>query len=646
MVVPSRISKIVGSSLAGLLVLITLLFNFDWNSTRSWINQYVSDVTGRRFTIRGDLTVTWKKPDPPCTNWTRWIPWPHISAADIVLGNPDWAPANTDMVTIKQLDVTLNPWPLLQHKIILPSLSIDTPKLFFLRDKEARNNWTFKSNSVSKWEVHPGKLVIRKGSVQLDDAIRHIDATAEIATLDPDKEKVYGIGWHIKGSFNETGIHGAGKAGGVLSLQNDHRPYPLEADMRIGKTHIAVKGTLTKPQNLTVLDLRLNLSGDSMAHLFSLTGVLLPETPPFSTAGHLISKLAPGQSDWTYEKFNGKVGSSNISGTLEYQLKQPRPLLKGEIVSSLLQFEDLAPLIGVEERQSSNRMLPTGEFNTGNWNALDAEIKLTAHAIAKKKNLPITDIHAELQLNDQILSLALLNLGIAGGKLSSTIRLDGRAPEMKSELQLSARHLRIQQLLPGFDRIQIGFGEINGDAALSAAGNSLAAMLASSNGEFKALVNQGAISQLLLEELGLNPGDVMMSRLFGDRPVNLNCLTSNFTVSNGLMLARTFALDTEDALINITGNINLAQEQLHLTIDPRSKDLRTISLRSPLSVSGPFNHPNISVDKRAALQAGSAVLLGVAAPVTAILPLINVNTKQKIDCAGLLEEAQKRPTAG
>ncbi|HZS80769.1 MAG TPA: AsmA family protein, partial [Herbaspirillum sp.] len=526
------------------------------------------------------------------------------------------------------------------------SLSIDTPKLFFLRDKEARNNWTFKSDSVSKWEVHPGKLVIRKGSVQLDDAIRHIDATAEIATLDPDKEKVYGIGWHIKGSFNETGIHGAGKAGGVLSLQNDHRPYPLEADMRVGKTHIAVKGTLTKPQDLTVLDLRLNLSGDSMAHLFSLTGVLLPETPPFSTAGHLISKLAPGQSDWTYEKFNGKVGSSNISGTLEYQLKQPRPLLKGEIVSSLLQFEDLAPLIGVEERQSSNRMLPTGEFNTGNWNALDAEIKLTAHAIAKKKNLPITDIHAELQLNDQILSLALLNLGIAGGKLSSTIRLDGRAPEMKSELQLSARHLRIQQLLPGFDRTQIGFGEINGDAALSAAGNSLAAMLASSNGEFKALVNQGAISQLLLEELGLNPGDVMMSRLFGDRPVNLNCLTSNFTVSNGLMLARTFALDTEDALINITGNINLAQEQLHLTIDPRSKDLRTISLRSPLSVSGPFSHPDISVDKRAALQAGGAVLLGVAAPVTAILPLINVNAKQKIDCAGLLEEAQKRPTAG
>lgn len=607
--------------------MITLFFNFNWNSARPWINQYVSDVTGRRFTIRGDLTVTWKKPDPPYTNWTRWIPWPHISAADIVLGNPDWAPANTDMVIIKQLDVTLNPWPLLQHRIVLPSLGIDTPRLVFLRDKEARDNWTFKSDSASEWEFHPEKLIIRKGSVQLDDAIRDIDVKAEIATLDPDKEKTYGIGWHVKGSVRKTGIHGAGRAGGALSLQDEYRLYPLEADMYVGKTRIAVKGALTRPRDLTVLDLRLNLSGDSMAHLFPLTGVLLPETPPFSTAGHLIGRLAPGQSDWIYEKFNGKVGSSDISGTLEYQLKQPRSLLKGEIVSSLLQFEDLSPLIGV---------LPTGEFNTGNWNALDAEIRLTAHAIAKEKNLPITDVHAELQLNDQVLSLVLLNFGIAGGNLSSMIRLDSRAPEMKSELRLSARHLRIQQLFPGFDGT-IGFGEINGDAALSATGNSLAAMLASSNGKFKALVNHGAISKLLLEELGLRPGDAVMSRLFGDRLVKLNCLTSDFTVTDGLVLTRTFALDTEDALINITGNINLAEEQLHLTVDSRGKSLRTISSRSPLAVSGPFSHPDIRVDKRTVSN---------AAPIIAILPLINVNARQKIDCAGLLEEAQKRPTAG
>lgn len=655
------IAKTVGLSLAGFLTLIILLIvliiNFDWNRARPWINQRVSDATGRHFAIQGNLIVKWQQPESQQTSWARWIPWPHVSAADIVLGNPDWAPANSNMVAIRQLNVTLNPWPLLQHKIVLPSLDADTPQVALLRNKDAVNNWTFKSDGPSAWEFHPEKIVIRKGSVQLDDAIQKINAKADIDTLDPDKEKIYGIGWTVKGSFNKAEIRGEGKAGGVLSLQDESKPYPLEADVRVGKTRIAVKGTLTKPQELAALDLQLNLSGDSMAHLFPLTGVLLPETPPFSTSGHLIGKLDPKQSDWIYEKFNGKVGSSDIGGTLEYQSKQPRPLLKGEIVSNLLQFEDLAPLIGAdsntkkaergaEERQPSNKVLPVKEFNTDAWDALDADVKLTAHKVVKEKDLPITDIRADLHLNNKVLQLTPLNFGIAGGNLTSNIKLDGSAPKMKSELKLSARRIKIQQLFPNLDAAQTSFGEINGDAALSATGNSVATMLASSNGELKTLINHGAISKLLLEEMGLNIGNVVVSKLFGDKQVKLNCLASDFAVTNGLMQARTFTLDTEDAIINITGDVNLAQEQLNLTINPRSKGLRIISLRSPLFVTGPFKDPNIGVDKGVlALKAGGAILLGVVAPVAAILPLINISGEQQTDCANLLQEVQKKPTA-
>lgn len=661
-----RTLRIVGLSLAGLLallvLLIVLIINFDWNRARPWINERVSNATGRQFAIQGDLMVRWSKPESEQTSWARWIPWPHVSAADIVLGNPDWAqaqsPTNGKMLSIKQLDVTLNPWPLLQHKIVLPLLQADTPQLALLRNQDSVNNWTFKSDdSPSTWQFRPEKIVIRQGSVQLDDAIQKIHAKAEINTLDPAKEKLYGIGWNVKGTFNKADIRGEGKAGGVLSLQDESKPYPLQADVRVGKTRIAVKGSLSKPQELAALDLQLSLSGDSMAHLYPLTGVLLPETPPFSTDGHLIGKLDPNNSVWTYEKFNGKVGSSDIGGTLEYQARQPRPLLKGEVVSNLLQFDDLAPLIGAdsnakkaergaEERQPSNKVLPVKEFNTDSWGALDADVKLTARKVVKEKNLPVTDIRAELKMDNKLLSLTPLNFGIAGGNLTSNIILNGREPKMKSELKLSARRIKIQQLFPNLDAAQTSFGEINGDAALTSTGNSVAAMLGSSNGELKTLINHGAISKLLLEEMGLNIGNVVVSKLFGDKQVKLNCMASDFTVTNGLMQARTFTLDTEDAIVNISGDINLAQEQLNLTINPRSKGLRIISLRSPLFVTGPFKDPNIGVDKGVlALKAGGAVLLGVLAPVAAILPLINISGEQRNDCANLLEEVQKKPMA-
>jgi hypothetical protein len=46
-----------------------------------------------------------------------------------------------------------------------------------------------------------------------------------------------------------------------------------------------------------------------------------------------------------------------------------------------------------------------------------------------------------------------------------------------------------------------------------------------------------------------------------------------------------------------------------------------------------------------ALKAGGAILLGLAAPVAAILPLVNISGEQQSDCANLLLEVQKRPMA-
>ncbi|MFX7507256.1 hypothetical protein ABTJ37_23340, partial [Acinetobacter baumannii] len=80
----------------------------------------------------------------------------------------------------------------------------------------------------------------------------------------------------------------------------------------------------TNPASLTALDLRLHLSGASMAHLYPLTGVVLPDTPPFDTRGHLIGELRKQGSTWRYEKFTGRVGGSDLSGSLTFAMREPR----------------------------------------------------------------------------------------------------------------------------------------------------------------------------------------------------------------------------------------------------------------------------------------------------------------------------------
>src|SRR5690606_1863153 len=242
-------------------------------------------------------------------------------------------------------------------------------------------------------------------------------------------------------------------------------------------------------------------------------------------------------------------------------------------------------------------------------------VKISGKKIVRDASLPIENLDTHLKLNDSVVTLTPLNFGVAGGNMVSNIKLDGRNNIIKAEAKISARHLKLKQLFPTFQPMQASFGEVNGDASLSATGNSIASMLATSNGEIKALVNEGTISKLLLEQIGLNIGNVILSQLFGDKQVQLNCMATDLSVTNGLIETRTLIVDTEDAILNITGNINLAKEELDLTIHPKSKGLRIVSLRAPLYVTGDFKKPDVNVDKGVlALKAGGAAVLGALAP--------------------------------
>ena len=647
----------IGSLLTVLALCLAFLLTFDWNRAKPWLNQRVSEATGRVFAIRGDLSVTWLTPQTEEQGWRKWVPWPQLAAQNIVLGNPDWATTGEHMVEVGQITFSLSPLPLLAKKIVLPTLQLDTPTLMLERSADGKNNWTFKPSTPSSWQLDLQKLVLAKGTVRILDPINKLDIKANIDTLADSSKEGYGIGWNLTGRFNKAPVTGSGKAGAVLSLQNASTPYPLQASVHVGKTAIAIQGTLTKPDDLAALDLRLKLSGSSMEDLYPLTGIVLPATPPFSTEGRLIGKIQRDGSDWTYEKFSGQFGSSDLSGTLEFVARKPRPLLKGSLLSNQLRLEDLAPLIGADSNaskanrgvapvQPSDKVLPAEEFHTERWGSIDADVKFTGRKIIRNKALPIQDLVADVHLKNSVVSLTPLNFGVAGGNLVSTIKLDASGKTIKAEMKMSARHLKIKQLFPTLESARASLGEINGDAALSGVGNSVATMLATSNGELKTLINQGTMSKFILEAAGLNIGNMVISKLFGDKQVKLNCLVSDFAITNGVMQTRTFVLDTEDAIIDVSGQINLAKELLALNIRPKSKGLRIISLRSPLYVSGSFKNPDVGVDKGVlALKAGGAIALGILAPIAALLPLVNIGPDQHTDCAGLLAEAERKPTA-
>jgi uncharacterized protein involved in outer membrane biogenesis len=664
----SRSTKIVLSVIVALVAIpaiaLVILLNFDWNKARPWLNARTSEAIGRPFAINGDLSLKWEKPATVIqgrdATWRDHIPWPHLIANDVHISNPAGMPAR-DMASVGQLSFSLNPFSLLRKTIAIPVLRFASPAVDLVRNADGSNNWTFHhQEKPSPWTLDLERVVFTKGVVHLADAIEKADVTADVDTINADPS--YGISWKLHGTYNGAPVTGGGKAGAVLSLKQQTTPYPVLADFRMGATRISAEGTITRPAKLAAIDLKLKLAGNSMARLYNLTGVLLPETPAYSTEGRLIGTLDARSSRWTYDKFKGKVGNSDIGGRLEFQTGKPRGLLSGEVVSHLLNFSDLAPLIGADSNASKaargvapvqppGKVLPVETFRTERWKTVDADVKFSADRIVREKQLPLSKLTTHLVLKAGVLTLEPLNFTMAGGNMVSNIKLDGSGREgrdaIKATAKVSARHLQIRQLFPSIEKMQATVGEVNGDASLSATGNSIATLLAGSNGELKTLINQGSVSKLLLEEMGLNIGNIVLTKLFGDKPVELNCMATDFAVTNGLMRTRVFVVDTDEAVITAEGTVNLSNEQLDLTLRPQTKSLRIFSLRAPLHLRGTFSNPDVSVDKGVlAMKAGgAAALAAVAAPIAALLPLINAGPGQDSPCGKLLADARVKPVA-
>ncbi|GJI98492.1 hypothetical protein RugamoR57_52100 [Duganella caerulea] len=665
---PSRRTRI-ALAVAGVVVAVPaiaviVLLNYDWNRARPWLNDKVSEAIDRPFAIRGNLSLTWERQGRSDADrtWSDYLPLPHLVARDVHVGNPSGWAAPAEMASVGQFSFSIDLLPLLEHRLSIPVLRFDTPVVWLQRKPDGANNWTFKpANKPSPWKLDLQRVVLDKGTVHYSDALTRVDAVADIDTLNADPN--YGVAWTLRGKWNKQDVTGGGKAGAVLSLQQQSTPYPLAANINVGGNSIAVTGTLTRPSALTALDLRLKLSGPSMARLYALTGVLLPETPAYTTEGHLTGHLGERENRWIYDQFTGRVGHSDIAGKLEYRYGQslPRPLLTGAVQSKLLQFSDLGPLIGADSNaskqargvapvQPGDRVLPVEPFKTERWTALDADVNFKALRITRDKDLPIANLDTVIDMKDGVLSLKPLDFDIAGGRFTSKVKLDGSGKvnrdAIRAELSAAARHLKLRQLFPRIEEMQATVGEVNADISLSATGNSVAGLLGTSNGELKGVINEGSVSKLLLEEMGLNIGNVVLTKLIGDKQVKLNCMVTDFGVNNGLMRSRLFVVDTSDAKIDVAGTVNLDNEKMDLTLRPDAKGVRVISLRAPIYVRGTFKEPAVSVDKGVlALRAGGALALAAVAPVAAILPLINAGPGETTGCATLLAQQGGKPVA-
>ena len=337
--------------------------------------------------------------------------------------------------------------------------------------------------------------------------------------------------------------------------------------------------------------------------------------------------------------------------------------MRGTLVSKHFDLEDLGPAVGKKPTPKTStpppnsrtekpkpppvtakpedKLLPQQEFSAEKWNTFDADIKLDAREVRNVGTLPLDDLKMRIVLDDRRLSLDPAQMDVAGGKVSGSLRIDGRSEPMKAKVDAQGRGLKLDKLLPQIKRARAALGDLNARAVLDGHGDSFGAMLGTASGEMQLAMGKGEISNLLLEILDLDAAETLGFLIRGDKPVPVRCALADLEFKRGNMETRTVIFDTTDTIIGVRGQADFAKEQLDLKVTPVAKDVSIATLRVPFDVRGPFNDPQIMPDRaRLLARGGGAVLLGLLNPVAAIIPLIETGPGEDSDCAQLVARAR------
>ena len=645
---PPRWAWWTGAALAALAVGIALFFAlFDWNLLRGPIAREAGRISHRPVRIDGDLKVH-------LLSWT-----PSATADRVWIGNPDWLRGG-QLATVGRLKVSIKLLPLLTGQVDLPMLDLESPDISLFRDTAGRVNWRSDPVNATPLKLPPIEhFIINAGRVRLVDQKKSMVLTGKIQS----RETATTATARAAGAFELFGqgtinndpfsLHITGAP--LLNVRRD-RPYPFDADLHAGQTHVLAHGALSKPFDFGQIDTALRVSGGNFADLFYLTGLSLPETPPYDLSGRLVRDAKV----YRFSGVAGRVGESDLQGGVVVDDTTGRADLIANLHSRSLNYKDLGSLVGapptsarvtpLQKAESArlkaeNRFLPDATLNVSRVRKMDALVHYSADAVAAPSNLPLRKVRLTLILDHGVMRFDPVSFSLPRGELSGRIRIDARADVPRTDIDLKAVNIHLEDVVKSATGQPPLEGLFEARAVLHGTGDSVHKAASTADGSLTVVAPRGEIRQAFAELTGVNAANGLGLLFSKDqRETAVRCAVADFRADHGVLRARTFVVDTDVVMATGQGTVDLGTESLNLVVQGHSKKFRIGHLSAPITISGPIKSPKFGVKAGSIpLQAAGAVGLGVLlGPLAAVLPFVDPGLAKDADCVSLVSHAEQQ----
>jgi AsmA family protein len=610
---------------------------------------------------------------------------PSVSMVGFSLANADWLPERP-MIRVQQIEASVTLLSLLRFSPVFPRVVVRSPDIDLERDADGRANWDFSSPGARKpapqRPTKPAHLpairefILSGGKLTARDAIRKMQFKGEISIAERSSQP----------GGSALNLHGSGLLngkpfdlrvqGGPLVEVNPSKPYDFDAELHAADIILNAHTEIKHPFDFGGVNSKIHLRGKDLADVYYLTGLALPNTPPYDLTGMVVRD----ELKFTVEDFKGRLGGSDISGTLAIDSDRDRPLLKAELRSSLLNLQDLAAPLGTQasvenktdtlaeskgqtsetnpkskpgkrardavaksdlQAADTGYLLPDADLQVNRVRAMDADVKFEADAIRTAK-IPMKKVRMHVLLNNARLSIDPLEFTLPQGRFSGTVAVNAQGSIPVSDIDMKFEDVDLGQFKPQGSNDAPFTGQMIGRMHLHGRGSSAHKAAADASGDLTLVVPAGEIRAAYAELTGINVAKGLGLLLTKkEQKAQIRCGIASFHAEQGDLKANRFLVDTTDVLVTGRGDINLTDESLHLSLQGKPKKIRLVRLRAPIEIHGTLAHPDIGLEPGHVLaQAGSAAALGVLlTPVAAVLAFVDKGLAKDANCAEVAQPA-------
>ncbi|MBK5927071.1 AsmA family protein, partial [Rhodobaculum claviforme] len=560
--------------------------------------QRLTAATGRAVVIEGPVRVTL---------------WPRagVRTGPVSIAGPDWSDLpDRPMLRARALDIGLDAGALMGGRVALARLEADGAEVVLERHPDGRVNWAFGGPPAPG---APGPAApVRDDPLAGFDRLRLTDAAVTV------RDGVTGARNRLEGLTLELARDGEAAtlaADGTLdgtALGLEARAAPglaagLPGDLALTLTTGGARVTFDGRADPAALRAEGRLEARAEGPALAALG-LPPGLAARRAAVTGATVLTPGSVALRDGRLTLDDTTTDI--TAELALTGPRPRLTGRVAAPALDLRRAAMQGGTQgsAQQSAQGTAPgsvagggwsTARIDAGALHLLDADVAVSAPSV-RLDGVTLGAVRGALTVDAGRAVLRLDRAEAFGGEVAGEVVANARGG-FSARANLAFEGLSAAALMAALADSDGLEGRVSGTIALLGVGNSVDALMRALSGDGRVTMGPGLVR-------GFDLGTLLRDRdpraLGQARTTPFDGLSATFTVANGVASNGDLVLSAPALRAEGAGRVDIGAQRLdyRLTAAPLEGPVGLRRVRLPVTITGPWADPQLSVDFQAVVR--------------------------------------------